>query len=264
MPGVAPPPYAPFGMGINPMMNSGNPFERIPAPAPGSGVSPLPGGAGFGMGMGMPGMMGMGMGMPGMMGMGGMGMGMGMPGMGMMGGIPPPFAGAGLPWAGNGMMGGMMGGFGFPGMHPPPPPMIDGALGMGKAPPDQKDPTVKPGGDMPGHTIVEPAETTCINRILTNCAPWETLGMPFTVEPMQFDSGWTIGRMIKAMRKPNDDCIGWGVTECLELGGGRWAKGMTYVFGSHQATENTISGVGWGPNRGRDGKEPCYVYCHRI
>jgi hypothetical protein len=228
-----------MGMGIG----SFGPYDRIPHPQPNSGVSPLPGGYG----------------------MGGMGMGMGMGGM--MGGFPPPFAAGGMPWAGGaGMgMGGMgMGGFGFPGMHPPPPPFIDGAVGLGKAPGDQNDPTVKPGGDLPGHTIVEPAETTSINRILTNAAPWETVGMPFTVEPMQFDAGWTINRVIKAMRKPQTECVGWGATECLELGGGRWARGMTYVYGTHQATESSISAVGWGPNRGRDGKEPCYVYCHKI
>lgn len=241
----------------------------------------------------MPGMMGMGMGMPGMMGMGMpgmMGMGMGMtpqgfppapnPGCGVSplaaggmgfgyGGIPPPFAAGGMPWAGGmgmGMTGGgFMGGF-APGFHRPPLPFIEGdGGGVGPKPEAQEDPTVRPGGDLPGHTVVQPAETTSIFRILNDVLPWEHQGMTLQVEPMQFDSGWTINRVIAAMRKPNTECQGWGLTVCIELGGGRWAKGMTYVHGSQPATECSLGMVGMGSANNRDGtREKLYVLCHRI
>jgi hypothetical protein len=89
--------------------------------------------------------------------------------------------------------------------------------------------------------------------------------MTLTVEPMQFDSGWTLNRVIAAMRKPNTDCQGWGMTQCIELGGGRWAKGMTYVYGSQQATECTLGMVGMGSGNNRNGTtEKLYVHVHRI
>jgi hypothetical protein len=144
----------------------------------------------------------------------------------------------------------------------PPPPFL-GPETNGPVPPAQTDPTVKPGGDIPGHTVVQPAETTSIMRILTNAYPWEQAGAHLTVEPMQFDSGWTIGRVITAMRKPNKECQGWAITECIELGGGRWARGQTFVFGSHQASDLTLNMIGWGPARNRTG-DPLYVYVHKV
>jgi hypothetical protein len=217
-----------MGMGVTPQ---GFP----PAPNPGAGVSPLPA---YGYGMG------------------GMGMGMGM---------PPPFAAGGMPWAnGMGGMGMGMGPFGF---GRPPLPFIDGASNTGVGPLGgaQNDPTVRPGGDLPGHTVVQPAETTSLFRILTNCLPWEHVGMTLQIEPMQFDSGWTINRVIQAMRKPSDDCVGWALTQCYELTQGRWAKGMTYVYGSQQATEMTLGMVGMGPESNRDGsRDKLYVLCHRV
>lgn len=51
----------------------------------------------------------------------------------------------------------------------------------------------------------------------------------------------------------------------IELGGGRWAKGMTWVYGSHQATEQTLGMVGMGSNSNREPNAPkVYVYVHRI
>jgi hypothetical protein len=161
---------------------------------------------------------------------------------------------------------GFMGGYGgFGGFGKPPLPFIDAENG-GVGPPggEQNDPTVRPGGDLPGHTVVQPAETTSIFRLLTNCLPWEHAGMQLQFEPMQFDSGWSINRVIAAMRKPNNDCQGWALSEIIELGGGRWAKGMTYVYGSQQATEQTLGMVGMGSGRNRDGtREKLYVTVHR-
>jgi hypothetical protein len=262
--GAIPPPammgMPPFGMGMMPGANMAGGSSHLlpPPPNPGSGVSPVPwGGMGMG-GMGMGGMGGMGMGMgmmnPGMMnpmGMGGMGMGMGM---------PPPFAPGGMPWAGSG---GSMA-FGPNGFYKPPPMWIESGGGVGPEAAAQEDPTTKPGGDLPGHTVVEAGQYTSIIRILTNCLPWETYMAPLRMEPMQFDSGWTLNRVIAQMRKPETDCQGWGVTNCIELGGGRWAKGMTYIHGSAQASEQTLGMIGWDSSRNRNGKSPLYVVCHRV
>lgn len=209
-----PPPYAAAPVGP--------PLMQMPPPMMGPGFM----GNGFGMGMG------------------GFGMGMGMgitpqgfppvpernsgvsplPGMGNWGSgfAPPPFAPGMPPWAAGsaGFMPGMGMGMsmGFPGMFPfqkPPPWMIDGHGGsVGPLGGEQRDPTIKPGGDLPGHTVVQPAETSSLLRILTNFLPWEQTGMPLHIEPMQFDSGWTLNRVIAAMRKPNNDNQGWGLTQC--------------------------------------------------
>ncbi|KAF2012119.1 hypothetical protein BU24DRAFT_270151 [Aaosphaeria arxii CBS 175.79] len=224
-----PPPPIP-GSGISPL-NWGSGYGGFPAPFAGSGLPWTPGAAppvlgGVGVGGMYPG------------GMAGMGMGMGMPyGMGGMGmGLPFPFK--------------------------PPPPIIDG--GSGAVPGAQNDATVKPEGDLPGHTVCQPAETTAVYRIHCNWPPWETSGVPLTVEPMQVDSGWTVNRLIGAMRLPDADCQGWAVTECIELGNGRWAKGVQFHHGQQQATEQTLGMVGWGKERNRNGESPLYLFCHRI
>lgn len=183
-------PFGAGGMWGNGMTPPGIP----PPPPPNSGVSPMPG---WGVG-------------------------------GFAGaGAPPPFAPGGMPWAAGAGFGAGFGAWGLGGMHRPPPPFLEGAIPPPPRP--QEDPTVKPGGDLPGHTVVEPAETTSLLRIVTNAYPWEQAGANLTIEPMQFDSGWTLNRVIAALRKPNKECQGWGVTECIEIGGGRWARGMTFV-----------------------------------
>ncbi|KAF2274866.1 uncharacterized protein EI97DRAFT_91272 [Westerdykella ornata] len=242
-PGMPFPPFGlggpwPMGMGMGMGMPFGLPLGMTPqgfppAPNPGCGVSPLPG---FGYTGGM---------------------------------IPPPFAAGGMPWAAGAAAtaAGFLPGFGgfFPGGRPPLP-FIDGeGGGVGPIPGSQTDPTVRPGGDIPGHTVVQPQETSSIFRILTNCLPWEHAGMQLQIEPMQFDSGWTINRVIKAMRLPHEECQGWGLTKCIELGGGRWAKGMTYVFGSQMATECSLGMLGMGQGANRDGtREKVYVVLHRV
>ncbi|KAH7118975.1 hypothetical protein B0J11DRAFT_509070 [Dendryphion nanum] len=237
---AAPPPQEPPFIPGGPPLYQWSPSNPSfpPPPVPGSGVSPL----GFGM-------------------------------LGGLAGMPPPFAAGGMPWAMSagvmpGMTGGMMSGMmsGMPGMigglgsmvpgmmggmgmfpggmwgpngfERAPPAIIDG--GAGPAPGPQLDPTVKPGGDLAGHTVIQPAETTAFMRIHSQQFPWETAGMPLPMEPLQVDSGWTVNRLITALRLPSKECQGWAVTECLELGNGRWAKGIQFHHGQQQATEQTM------------------------
>ena len=90
-------------------------------------------------------------------------------------------------------MGGWGMGLGMPGFHVPPPPFVDGPNGA-RVPPAQEDPTIKPGGDIPGCTVLQPAENVEIRRFITNVYPWETAGAHLHCERLQVDAGWTVGR----------------------------------------------------------------------
>ena len=246
---------------------------------------------GMGMGMGM-GMMGMPMGMtpgslapprlgaymkyPHLAGYGGLGFGgMGYGGLGFpppplgMGGVVPPFAPGNPLWAGGALGMGMgMGGLGmYPGFglfgERPPPVVQDSGTNNGPVPPAQPDITVIPGGVPPGVTNVAADEYTIVILIRANIEPWIHGIQPLSCEALNIDSNSSLNRLIQVCRE-NQDCEGWAITECIELGNGYWEKGITFTYGSPTAITGTLKGVGWTNARNRHGGQSLHIFCHKV
>ncbi|KAF2268533.1 hypothetical protein CC78DRAFT_613235 [Lojkania enalia] len=152
---------------------------------------------------------------------------------------PVAFAQTGYQWVGGAM----------PAAPVPPHPPCDGTFGA--VPPPQTDPSVFPGGRLPGVTTFEAGEHTVFCWIKGVDPPWAQPGMPLTVEFVHVESNWTVDDLINKLNNNARDSFGCAITECLESGRGVWGQGTTFVYGTQQSHQKLWE-VGWDKTRNRD------------
>jgi hypothetical protein len=157
-------------------------------------------------------------------------------------------------------MNGMIPGMGF---NEPVPGFTNNAQTNGPPPQPQPDITVVSGGVPPGVTNVAAEEYTIVIHIKGMLPPWTTPGQPLHCESLSLDSTTSLNRLIQVCRE-NEDCEGWAITECIELGSGVWEKGITFVYGTPTAITGTLKGVGWTNARNRHGGQSLHIFCHKV
>ncbi|KAK8236931.1 hypothetical protein HDK77DRAFT_449299 [Phyllosticta capitalensis] len=64
---------------------------------------------------------------------------------------------------------------------------------------------------------------------------------------------------MKALGRGSDR---WAITEVAEMGGNRWQKGTTVVFGSDMA-KRTLAEMGWSDQRGDGISPPVWLVQHK-
>lgn len=183
--------------------------------------------------------------------------------------IPPFIPGAPLwsagaiPAVGTGMgmpVGFGMGGF-WPGMHRPAPPVITEAVAPEQ--PKQGDITSLPGGVPPGATLVQPDAHSIVHVLKGPHMPWLNHSMPMEVEILYVSCSTSINRLIQVCNN-NQDCEGWGLSECHEMVNGTWEKGQTFVYGEPMSMVLTLGDAGFDKKRNRPGGKSLHVYLHKI
>ena len=102
------------------------------------------------------------------------------------------------------------------------------------------------------NTDLYPATHTILHA--TTIKLWElTSPQPFSYEIFKVPCSMLVKEVIARLGGGEKGCI----TECLELGGGRWGKGRA-VQAEAKAGKERCDGVGWGEGRGEWG-EPVWV-----
>ena len=71
----------------------------------------------------------------------------------------------------------------------------------------------------------------------------------------------TVRELIDQLGIGGGDATLCGISECLELGDGRWAKGLT-IFKSNANVDKTLGDVGWDEARGDD-RMPVWLCLHQ-
>ncbi|KAF2495054.1 hypothetical protein BU16DRAFT_526950 [Lophium mytilinum] len=162
--------------------------------------------------------------------------------------------------------------FGVPLPQPPhgghiPPPWVNHNLG-GPAPiipnePQEGSNIHFPGGRMPGYNILFSKEYCCVNMFIMDTPPWDEDAKTDRAETQKYhvDCNWNMKQVMDRLRS-GQDCAAWAITEVVEKGDGKWARGSTFVYTSERAAL-PLTLVGWTKNR-RDGdKGAIWVWMHK-
>ncbi|KAF2807688.1 uncharacterized protein BDZ99DRAFT_62698 [Mytilinidion resinicola] len=120
-----------------------------------------------------------------------------------------------------------------------------------------------PGGRQPGYNILFSKEYCSIHVFVMDNPPWADDANTNQAEVQKFhaDCNWNVKQLMEALR-PGQDCSAWAITEVVEKGDGKWARGSTFVYTSERAGF-PLTVVGWTKNR-RDGdKGAVWVWMHK-
>ncbi|KAF2088531.1 hypothetical protein K490DRAFT_55940 [Saccharata proteae CBS 121410] len=116
-----------------------------------------------------------------------------------------------------------------------------------------------PGGLTVGHTFLYNSHYTSLHIITTpDAKPWDTPGADFSFSIFKADCDWSVAKLLDRLGKKADECV---VTECVELGQGKWVKG-TSVEGKGDKGKTALRAAGWDEKRGVD-RPPVWLVVHK-
>ncbi|KZF21757.1 hypothetical protein L228DRAFT_269213 [Xylona heveae TC161] len=107
-----------------------------------------------------------------------------------------------------------------------------------------------------------PKKHTLIHVVLGNHHPWEKPGQEFNFAIMRVPTSMTVKDVIHQLGATTGDNAKNGITEVLELGDGRWLKGISF-FAADKKSEKPIADFGWDEKRGPGGLSPIWLAVHR-
>ncbi|KAI9676821.1 MAG: hypothetical protein M1817_006660 [Caeruleum heppii] len=172
---------------------------------------------------------------------------------------PPPYTSAPGPGPPQGA---------YVGPFPPVPPFAVFHPGPPPPPPPRPAPAPAPVPDgprtgvptPPGFGYLYPGENTNIHVFVANYLPYETPNQEASFRIFKAYSKMTVKELITTLGGRGGNDKKCGVTECLEQGYGKWAKGST-VFRSDEAAKRTLASMGWDQQRG-ESRMPVWLALH--
>lgn len=145
-----------------------------------------------------------------------------------------------------------------------PPPYHAPAAGPAPAAPPPPEPSKRyapPGITQDGAEFVQngiaylfPDSHTVIHFLFDGTRPFDG---PPGCEPefaaLKIPTTMTVAGLMNQLGVPGNGNDRYGVTECVEVGNGSWAKGITYVW-SEEKSKKTLKAIGWDDSRGTKNK----------
>ncbi|KAI9814291.1 MAG: hypothetical protein M1832_005931 [Thelocarpon impressellum] len=120
-----------------------------------------------------------------------------------------------------------------------------------------------PGQGMPpGINYLYPPKHTMLHVILNGVLPYETPVQDMRFKIFLAPCNVTVKQLISLLgagEGADDKC---GVTECVELGYGRWGKGISVFRADGAKCDQTLEDIGWDAERG-DTKKPVWLAVHK-
>lgn len=109
-------------------------------------------------------------------------------------------------------------------------------------------------GVVDGVSYLYPAKHTSLHIIMGTVIPYDTPETAFPFAIVRAPCSMTVGELLQRISPPEGDANNnnnkMGLTECLELGSGAWAKGLT-VFKGDNAAKLSLDKIGWDEDRGK-------------
>lgn len=141
-----------------------------------------------------------------------------------------------------------------------------------KQPPSSNNPSIPPGGYIPGTTdspltlssgagYIFPTNHTTIHLIEPNFLPFAHPPRSFKWRVYKVPTTMTLSQLIEqvcVVNCPQGKTPVKGILECIELGGGHWARGSEFWIGKGKGEEGamkekvkkTLESIGWDEKRG--------------
>jgi hypothetical protein len=132
-----------------------------------------------------------------------------------------------------------------PGLNPRPPGLYAGG---------------RPSGVRPGTNYLFPQRVTSIHVISDGKTPYDDPDTRFDFHIFTTSSTTTIKELLYQLGVLGDPKK-IGVTECLELGNGRWCKGLT-IMADDERADKTLEFFGWDETKG-ESRPPAWFAVHR-
>lgn len=153
---------------------------------------------------------------------------------------------------------------GFQPVPPPPPAAAPAPAPAAPAPPPSPFSTVpdshvdpSAAGLGPGMSYLFPAKHTSLHVVAGSFKPYESPNTPFQFSILRAPCSMTVAELIERLGvKGPDNKV--GVTECIELGDGSWAKGVSIVK-KDDAAKKTLAQIGWDETRGLGPNRPVWL-----
>ncbi|KAI9801716.1 MAG: hypothetical protein M1833_002398 [Piccolia ochrophora] len=175
---------------------------------------------------------------------------------------PPPAAGLSAPRPDHGFPPGAIPFFGGYQPQPPAPPLA-ATRAPPPTPPGAGAALSAPGGVQmagvdSGLCYLFPMKHTILHVIVGSTPPYEAQNTGFAFGVHVAPCFLTVKELIIQLGKALNLGGIIGVTECLEAGHGRWAKGIS-IAKDEDGAEQTLESLGWDNKRGVGGLPPVWV-----
>ncbi|KAI9798824.1 MAG: hypothetical protein M1825_004997 [Sarcosagium campestre] len=138
----------------------------------------------------------------------------------------------------------------------PPAPILNANVGPYDLPGIRVD------GIDPGVNYLYPEKHTTLHVIHGGIAPYDVAGLLFHFTILRVPCNITVAELIHQLGARGGGDEQNGVTECLEIGGGRWVKGIS-VFKSDEMANQTLGQLGWDDSRGHGPLPPVWIAVSR-